>query len=40
MAGPDTEHESAGVGGIDAVERLGDGLGVRRPDVDDAGGNL
>jgi hypothetical protein len=40
MAGADAEHESAGVGGIDAVERRGDGFGVRRPDVDDTGGNL
>src|ERR1700741_919548 len=27
MAGPDAEYESAGMGGVDAVERFGDGFG-------------
>src|SRR5271163_3871078 len=40
MADPNAEHKTARVGGVDAVERLGDGLGGRRPDVDDAGGHL
>src|SRR5882757_2982149 len=40
MADPDAEHEAARVGGVDAVERLGDGLGGRRPDVDDPGSHL
>ena len=40
MADPDAEHEAARVGGVDAVERLGDGLGGGRPDVDDAGSHL
>src|ERR1700686_160676 len=40
MADPAPEHEAARVGGVDAVERLGDGLGGGRPDVDDAGSYL
>src|SRR6201996_608661 len=40
MADPDPEHEAPRVGGVDAVERLGDGLGGRRPDVNDPGGHL
>jgi hypothetical protein len=40
MADPDAEHKPARIGGVDAMERVGDGLGGRRPDVDDPGGNL
>ena len=40
MADADAEQEPAGVGRLDAVERLGDRPGVGRPDVDDAGGHL
>src|ERR1700723_3330255 len=40
MADPDAEHEAARVGVVDAVERLGDRLGGRRPDVDDPGSHL
>jgi hypothetical protein len=36
MSCPDTEQESPGVGRLDAVKRLGDLTGGRRPDVDDA----
>jgi len=36
----DAEQEPAGIRGIDAVERLGDGSGRRSPDVDDAGRDL
>jgi len=40
MANPDAEHEAARMGGVDAMERLGDGFGGGRPDVDDPGGHL
>src|SRR5271156_4278181 len=40
MTDPDAEQKAPRVGGVDAVERLGDGLGGRRPDVDDAGSHL
>jgi len=40
MAGPDPEQESARISGVDAVKRLGDRFGGRRPDVDDAGRHL
>ena len=40
MPDADAQQESARVGLVDPVERLGHRLGGRRPDVDDAGGNL
>jgi hypothetical protein len=40
MADADTEHKAAGVGPLDAVKRLRDQSGIRRPDVHDAAGDL
>ena len=40
MPDADAEQEAAGIGVLDAVIRLGDLFGRRRPHVDDAGGHL
>jgi hypothetical protein len=40
MPDADAQQETARVGAVDAMERLGHRFGRRRPDVDDAGCHL